>query len=215
MNTSSYIIFQCICSLHVRLPSSEAGTHRIGSQKGNIKYARMCTRATITTHRACIFKSRRRNTSTYRKSSDRNRSADQIFKRYKVGMRWKVSEEPEERGAGVGVYRESRERKYERPVDGGYRPTFSTLKNALWNPTWHPTDFFILFSPLSLMFFWFFFPFSFFLWFWRLSKMARSHTHTHRNMYPHIFPHFPAMVGLLTLKEEKKNRGGIEGCGRK
>lgn len=50
MNTSSYIIFQCICSLHVRLPSSEAGTYRVGSQKGNMKYARMCTRATITTH---------------------------------------------------------------------------------------------------------------------------------------------------------------------
>lgn len=162
------------------------------------------------THGACIFKSRRWTTRAYHKSSDRNCSEDQIFKRYEVGMRRKVSEEPEERGAGVGsgcTGRAERENMKAQSM-AGTGLLFHLSKMLSEIPLGSPTDFFILFSPLSLMFFFPLLLLSLVLEAVKDGALTHTHSHTHRNMYPHIFPHFPAMVGLLTPKEGKKKKKG-------
>lgn len=170
------------------------------------------------THGACIFKSRRWTTRAYHKSSDRNCSEDQIFKRYEVGMRRKVSEEPEERGAGVGSGRTGRAERENMKAQSmaGTGLLFHLSKMLSEIPLGSPTDFFILFSPLSLMFF---FPL---LLLSLVLEAVKDGALTHTHIYTHTQKHVPTHLSSLSShggafnskgRGKKKNGGEAKGAG--
>lgn len=134
-------------------------TYRVGSQKGNMKYVRMCTRATITTH-------------IERASSkvDGGLHAPIIKVQTEIAVRIKFSS-----GTKSECVKKS-QRNRRRGGLGWGRGVLGEQREKIWKPTrWRVQAYFftsqkcslkshlarqltILFSPLSLMFFSVFFP---------------------------------------------------------